>query len=61
MKEIYELKKEGLSLVQISKKLELKASESTISRRLREYCLENKLSYPKNKCGRKKIKLTIKN
>lgn len=57
MKKIYNLKKEGTTLQEIAELCEV--SKSTISRRLREYCEENGLEYPKNKAGRKRKNLQV--
>lgn len=60
MKEIYELKKQGKTLEEITKLVEPATSTTKLSRELRAYCQANNLRYPKNKVGRKKINLTIK-
>lgn len=60
MKEIYELKKSGKTLEEIHDLIYPKRHVSTISRKLRAYCIVEGLEMPKEKPGRKSILLKIR-
>lgn len=60
MQKLLDLKNKGYRLKDLVTMTEPKTSEATLSRHLRKFCLETGQEYSRNKCGRKRIKLTIK-